>query len=167
MEGTFNIAPLLFTQLYLNHVPLGESAVICVYAFLPNKYQSTYEELFTATQDRCTELGFQADPKIITLDFEQAVINAVMSSFGPQVNVHGCFYHLTQAIWRKIQTLGLVQRYREEEEVKLFCGMLDGLAFLPEGLEPLLDYFDNTYVSGAFRRIQPPQLPGHWPLCKI
>ena len=112
---------------------------------------------------------------LITLDFEQAVINAVMSSFGPQVNVHGCFYHLTQATWRKIQTLGIVQRYREEEDVKLFCGMLDGLAFLPvddvpegmtylrehtpEGLEPLLDYFDNTYVSGAFRRIQPPQHP--------
>ena len=49
--------------------------------------------------------------------------------------------------------------------------MLDGLAFLPvddvpegmtylrehtpEGLEPLLDYFYNT-----FRHIQPPQLPG-------
>ena len=28
-----------------------------------------------------------------------------------------------------------------------------------EWLEPLLDYFDNTYVSGAFRRIHPPQLP--------
>ena len=54
--------------------------------------------------------------------------------------------------------------------------MLDGLAFLPvddvpervtylrkrtpEGLERLLDYFDNPYVSGAFRRIQPTQLPG-------
>ena len=59
------------------------------------------------------------------------MITAVMSSFGPEVNVHGCFYHLTQATWRKIQILGLVQRYREEEEVKLFCGMLDGLAFLP------------------------------------
>ena len=175
MDGTFNVAPLLFTQLYVIRVPLGESAVTCVYAFLPNKHQSTYEELFTAIQDRCTELGFQADPTTITLDFEQAVINAVTSSFGPQVNVHGCFYHLTQATWRKIQTLGLVQRYREEEDVKLFCGMLDGLAFLPvddvpegmtylrehtpEGLEPLLDYFDNTYVSGAFRRIQPPQHP--------
>ena len=102
------------------------------------------------------------------------MINAVMSSFGPQVNVYGCFYHLTQATWKKIQTL--VQRYREGEEVKLFCDMLDGLAFLPvddvtegmtdlrehtpEGLEPPLDYFDNTYVSGAFHRIQPPQLPG-------
>jgi len=112
------------------------------------------------------------------------VINAVMSFFGPQVNVHGCFYHLTEATWRKIQTLGLVQQYREEEDVKLFCGMLDELAFLPvgdvpggmtylrehtpEGLEPLLDYFGNTYVSRVFHRIQPPQLPdGSTPLLRM
>ena len=47
--------------------------------------------------------------------------------------------------------------------------MLDGLAFLPigdvvsgiqylrvntpDGLEPLIDYFDSTYISGQFRRI--------------
>ena len=36
MDGTFNVAPLLFTQLYVIRVPLGESAVTCVYAFLPN-----------------------------------------------------------------------------------------------------------------------------------
>jgi len=28
----------------------------------------------------------------------------------------------------------------------------------PEGLEPLLDYFDKTYVSRAFCPIQAPQL---------
>ncbi|XP_041369007.1 uncharacterized protein LOC121383200 [Gigantopelta aegis] len=173
MDGTFTVAPLLFTQLYVIRVPLGESAVTCVYAFLPNKHQSTYEELFISIQDRCSELGFQADPVTVTLDFEQAVMNAVITTFGPQVNVHGCFYHLTQSTWRKIQSLGLVQRYREEKDVKLFCGMLDGLAFLPvndvpegmtylrdntpDGLEPLLVYFDSTYVSGSYRRIQPPQ----------
>jgi hypothetical protein len=74
-----------------------------------------------------------------------------------------------------VQQLGLVTRYRSDEEVKLFCGMLDGLAFLPvsevpqglqylkahtpEGLEPLIDYFDTTYVSGSYRRIQRPVGP--------
>ena len=41
------------------------------------------------------------------------------------------FYHLTQATWGKIQTHGLVHRYREEEDAKLFCDILDGLVFLP------------------------------------
>ena len=65
--------------------------------------------------------------------------------------------------------------YRSDDDVKLFCGMLDGLAFLPvadvpeglkylkehtpEGLEPLIDYFDATYISGSYRRIQRPTGP--------
>jgi len=184
MDGTFNVAPLLFTQLYVIRVPLGESAATCVYAFLSNKHQSTYEELFTSILDRCSELGFQPDPMTVTIDFEQAVMNAVTTTFGPQTNVHGCFYHLTQSTWRKIQSLGLVQRYREEEDVKLFCGMLDGLAFLPlddisdgmaylrentpDGLEPLIDYFDSTYVSGTYRRIQlPPRSDGSLPAIRM
>ena len=69
MDGIFNVAPLLFTQLYMIHVQLGKSAVNFGYAFLPKKYQSTHEELFTAIQDRCTELDFQADipqPSLLT-----------------------------------------------------------------------------------------------------
>ena len=60
--------------------------------------------------------------------------------------------------------------YRFRDDVKHFCGMVDGLAFLPpsdinEGLkylrdnipdvdrlEELLTYFDNTYVSGTIRQ---------------
>ena len=174
MDGTFDVAPLLFTQLYMIRVPLGESAVTSVYAFLPNKHQETYEELFTAIQDRCSELGFNVDPTTVTIDFEQAVISAVQSTFRPHVNVHGCFCHINQSTWRKIQSLGLVQHYREED-IKLFCGMLDGLAFLPEddvpegmaylcenipdGLESLQQYFYSTYVSSTYRQIQSPQRP--------
>ena len=59
---------------------------------------------------------------------------------------------------------------RDSEEVKLFCGMLDGLTFLPvgdvpaglaelkedipEGLERHVDYFDATYISGTYRSVQ-------------
>ena len=95
MDGTFDVAPLLFTQLHVIRVPVAESAVTCIYAFLPNKHQEIYEELFTAIQDRCTQLGFNVDPATVTLDFEQAVMNAIQSTFGPRVHIHGCFYHLT------------------------------------------------------------------------
>ena len=108
MDRDFSVAPLVITRLYVICVPLGESAVTCVYEFLPNKLQSTYEEIFTGIQDRCSELSFQADPTTATLDYEQEVMNAVTIISGPQVNVHGCFYHLTQSTWRKIESLGLV-----------------------------------------------------------
>ena len=34
MDGTFDVASPLFTQLYVVRVPLGESTVTSVYAFL-------------------------------------------------------------------------------------------------------------------------------------
>jgi hypothetical protein len=69
----------------------------------------------------------------------------------------------------QVQELGLAVAYKVNDEVRLFCGMIDGLAFLPladvqegmrylrchvpqvEGMEDLLDYFDVTYVTGQLR----------------
>jgi len=58
--------------------------------------------------------------------------------------------------------------YKDDNEFRLFCDQLDALAFLPlweihEGMqyikqtmpettEPLVDYFDRTYVSGCLRQ---------------
>ena len=58
--------------------------------------------------------------------------------------------------------------YKDDNELRLFCGQLDALAFLPlwevhegiqyikqtmpEAAEPLVDYFDRTYVSGRLRQ---------------
>ena len=83
--------------------------------------------------------------------------------FGHRVTTRGCFYHLTQATWRIIQNLGLFPTYNADKDLHLFCGMLDGLAFLPvedvaEGMQylrdnvpedppeavELLDYFDKN-----------------------
>jgi len=64
--------------------------------------------------------------------------------------------------------------YKEREDIKLFCGKLDGLVFLPvdkvhdgmaylhmcmpdcDGIADLGDYFDATYVSGSVRNLQCP-----------
>lgn len=63
----------------------------------------------------------------------------------------------------------LANRYKEDDGIKLFCGMLDDLAFLPteqvtdrmhfirnntpEGLKLLVDYFYATYVRPVFFRL--------------
>ena len=88
---------------------------------------------------------------------------------GPHESSRDCFYHLTQRTWRKVQSLGLSTAYRSDDRVKYFCGMLDGLVFLPidevaigmrylmenipdvEGLEELVDYFRTGRASGLFQ----------------
>ena len=128
--------------------------------------------LSAAVLNGCSDLGYQPNPTTIVTDFEQAYITAVSTTLGQHVHIQGCFYHLTQSTWRKIQELGLITRYRSEEDVKLLCAMLDGLAFLPtsdvsagfdylreytpESLQALTDYFRSTYVSGTYRRIRQP-----------
>lgn len=175
MDGNFAMAPALFQQLYVVRVPLGETAISVAYALLTNKTQQTYEELLQALVDGCRDRHWDADPKTIILDFEIAVIQAIRSVIGNQVRIQCCFYHLTQSTWRKIQELGLSNLYRENEEFRVHCGMLDALALLPtedvcQGMayvrdnfpdegEALIQYFDATYVTGSFRRVQQPNRP--------
>eukprot|EP00102_Acyrthosiphon_pisum_P022290 XP_016659500.1 PREDICTED: endocuticle structural glycoprotein SgAbd-9-like [Acyrthosiphon pisum] len=89
------------------------------------------------------------------------------------VEVNGCFYHLTQATHRHIQKMGLTNDYKSDEEFSAFYRQLDALAYLPlcdiaEGMvylksimsekgSAILEYFDNTYVTGTFRRINSTQ----------
>jgi hypothetical protein len=42
------------------------------------------------------------------------------------INHQGCFYHLTQAPWRQIQQLCLVPLYKNDDDFRVFCGMMDG-----------------------------------------
>jgi MULE transposase domain len=152
------------TPLYVGNASTERMGV--VYAFLSGKSQQLYELALNGIVAKCNELGLDIEADEVITDFEQSVFNAVRQVL--EVRCRGCFYHLTQSTWRKIQVLGLTIRYREDEEVQHFCAMLDGLAFLPEhqvttgmeflrtripdGLEELVDYFDATYVSGTYRQ---------------
>ena len=162
MDGTFIVVPALFQQLYVIRVPLDESAITTVYAFMLNKSEASYMELFQILTNKCRSLGMTLDPAIVTVDFEKAMMNTIVNYFGTRVVVKGCYFHLCQSSWRKIQELGLSQVYLNDDEIQCFCGMLDGLAFLPlnlvaagvqyiknntpNGFEPLVQYFDETCV---------------------
>ena len=130
MDGTFGTAPKQFQQLFIIRVLEEKCPITCVYTLLPSKDQSTYEETFTAILNTCIEYNLVPSPVSITCDFEVAIHNAIHTMFGAGVRIQGCFYHLTQSTWRRVQQ-GLSVRYKEEDEIKQFCGMLDGLAFLP------------------------------------
>jgi hypothetical protein len=108
IDGTFSVAQHPCKQLYTIRVPFKDVTVTAVYAFLPNKCQDTYKELFQSIVDNCHASNLQLNVQTIITDFEDAVIRAVTAVFGRHIDYQGCFYHLTQASWRKIQQLGLV-----------------------------------------------------------
>ena len=67
----------------------------------------------------------------MVIDFENAMMRALTAVFGNHIAAHGCFYHLTQSTWRKVQDLSLVNQCKDSEDVELFCSMIDSLVCLP------------------------------------
>lgn len=178
MDGNFKSAPSIFMQVYVIRCKLDSGAISCVYSLLPSKDRATYRELFTSVINRLNRLGLQIHVRVINLDFEQAAYGAFVQVFGPNIRVNGCFFHLTQNTLRKATDMGLRQYILEgspalNADYRRFAGMIDGLAFVPirhlniavqvlrnnipnPVMQPLLDYFVETYVDG---RAGQPQFP--------
>ena len=81
----------------------------------------------------------------------------------PNTHHIGCYFHFSQCIYRKIQSLGLSTAHKEDDEVRSTCRQLMTLPFLPmqeiefafeESTEPsttivnpLMQYFKNYWIE--------------------
>ena len=160
-DGTFDTSPLIFFQLYTVHARVGNSYPPCVYFLLPNKTAETYTRMIQILKN----MNLAVNPSKILLDFELAAINSFQSEF-PQAQVSGCFFHLNQAVIRKVNELGLKRRYETDNEFAMLVKSLPALAFVPvdevgeifEELgasfpdeaecNALIAYFESTYIHG-------------------
>lgn len=139
-----------------------------LFCLLPNKQQSTYEEIWETILSRRPNIK----PETVMMDFERAVINSFKQYF-PNTIIRGCFFHLNQSVYRQVQKKGLKKLYEADESVALQIKMLCALAYIPQELvveafemiseetnipvkiQPIMDYFEDTYIgrpSGKGRR---------------
>ncbi|RNA16711.1 hypothetical protein BpHYR1_006808 [Brachionus plicatilis] len=72
IDGTFDISPDVFTQLFTFNIIKGGKNLPLVYALLPNKEQSSYERVFMFISKNVSN-----KPEFIVSDFEQAILNCV------------------------------------------------------------------------------------------
>ena len=86
------------------------------------------------------------------------------------MHVHGCFYHLSQNLYRKVQASGLQQLYTEDQQVASAVRMMAALAFVPvnhvvrcfetlqddlptpDVLQPVVDYMEDNCIGRPQRR---------------
>lgn len=64
------------------------------------------------------------------LDFEKAVWSALRQTL-PGVQLKGCSFRWTQALWRKVQGLGLQDAYRNDRGTHQLIKQLMALSHLP------------------------------------
>ncbi|RNA31545.1 hypothetical protein BpHYR1_018914 [Brachionus plicatilis] len=72
IDGTFDISPDVFTQLFTFNIIKGGKNLPLVYAFLPNKEQPSYGRVFMFISKNVSN-----KPEFIVSDFEQAILNCV------------------------------------------------------------------------------------------
>ena len=162
-DATLKIVQELFFQLYTIHAFCGSQYIPCVYGPLPNKRQVTYMSFL----QKLKEADATLNPDTLTTDYEVATINALQKVF-PDTYMHDCLYRLSQCVYRRVQANGLQQSYTTYNELSLQIRMIPALAFvpvadvssafeliqedLPEELQPILDYFEDTFIGRARRR---------------
>ncbi len=64
LDGTFNVSPALFLQLFTIHAFIQGKQFPLIYALLPNKAAATYVRLFRALKDLSAEKEIALTPKV-------------------------------------------------------------------------------------------------------
>ena len=105
---------------------------ICVpvfYVFMENRTRQLYDRVF---EQIANMIPNNCNISFVTTDFELAAMRSISSiQRFAQAAVKGCYFHLKQSLWRKIQEIGASNLYANNREFAINCRMLAALAFAP------------------------------------
>ncbi|XP_041369639.1 uncharacterized protein LOC121383615 [Gigantopelta aegis] len=146
MDGTFSSCPDLWDHVYILHARSGSTTYALVYVLLPDRQIATYCRLFSQLKTTVQiRLNLTLDPATVQTDVELAAIRPVVREF-PNAEVKGCYFHYCQALWRKVQNLGLAVQYKEDPPVQQWIRRAARLALLPlnEVQDAWIEAMDST-----------------------
>lgn len=167
MDGTFKISPRQFVQLFTLHIIHMGFFVPLVYGLLKDKSAETYYHMFAHIRRKMAELNLILNPVSLMLDFESGIQPCLRQHF-PTATIKGCNFHFTQAVWRKVQSLGLVTHYESGIPRRIIKSLM-ALPFIPRiwvrqafatitimnngslpAIAELLQYFSDTWLNGQY-----------------
>lgn len=162
MDGTFRVTPTIFSQMYTLHAVHRGVMFPLLFALLPDKTQNTYSRMLQLIFQAALPLGRIFNPLTCRIDFESAMIAAIRRVL-PGASIKGCFFHYAQAIWRRVQHLGMVQLYNGNPAFRMLVRRFSAMALCPlqlldelwmaiineqpPGCQLLVDYMEHTWVG--------------------
>ncbi|KAL0860038.1 hypothetical protein ABMA27_010353 [Loxostege sticticalis] len=122
-DGTFKSCLKPFVQLHVIQGEINRSdgtdfIAPLVYALMNKMDTETYNILFSMIKSCIPHW----EPFKFKTDFEKAAMKAVKSVF-PHIELKGCFYHYSQAIWKKAKDFDLTKS-KVTKRVVTLCGLL-------------------------------------------
>lgn len=134
-DATFKMCPVAFSQFWTMHfkLPGTDSFVPGLFVFMSHKTYAMYKTILDWLKEMAAEWEVPINFTDYHGDFELAPINAFVDAF-PGILVHGCNFHLCQAIFTHLCEVGLKKEYQAPDDefgLKLYVKRLMALAFLP------------------------------------
>ena len=146
VDGTFKLCHHPFSQLFtvnafvchddhVKQVPLA-------FVLMSGRKKSDYIHVLKKL------LEIIPAPKVqrVTVNFEWAIWRA-FSKVMSNIEVKGCAFHWTQAVWRKVQGLGLQTVYTNDKATNSYVRRLMALPFLPH--ETILAMFEKLAAEAT------------------
>ena len=134
MDGTFRTCPSPYNQYFTIHGKYRDRVLPFVTALLTGKTIGHYRQLLQVVKrDIRRTSGHRWRPNRVICDFEQAFIAAVETEL-PASRVTCCYFHFCQAMWRRLQELGLSGTYRRHERVRKCIRRFLSMGYLPLAL---------------------------------
>ena len=172
IDGTFKVAPNLFTQLVTVHgITDDRYRLPLAYGLLPGKRQEHYQQMLN-------ELGSYGSfqPDTVLADFELGLRNAIEEVW-PSATVRGCYFHFKQALWRNFHRFDLTPEYQViGSDIRKSFQRIGAIPFVPDedldytwdtlkptipnDMDDFVRYFESTWMGTAARRAQFP--PSTW-----
>lgn len=144
MDGTFKVTSIPFYQLFSIHsftnIETERKKIFPrIFILMSGKsdllHNIAFQLLFQYAYNKNGLLRADCLWANFIMDFDSALIPSVRLNFPLLLCIYGCYYHMCQAIYRHITTLGLSIEYNDDRTgLKVFIKYLYALAFLPEEL---------------------------------
>lgn len=135
INGTFTSAPVQFFQLITIQGYAFGRFIPFIFILKQEKTEEKYAEIFLFLRSKNI-----LSPKIVITDFEKVLINS--SQFlGNNVVNYNCLFHFGPCIYRKIQSLGLADQYKNNLTINTAFKLFLNLPFInPERKNEALEF---------------------------
>ncbi|KAL8584578.1 hypothetical protein ACOMHN_002308 [Nucella lapillus] len=160
VDATFKVVKAPFTQLWSVHtfarVDNKTKQLPLAFALMSGKRRRDYQAVLRALKGELRRLhGEDAffSLEAALADIEAAVWQAFRQEF-PGVELRGCSFHWGQAVFRKIQELGMQQGFNTDPALHHYCKQLLALPYLPwEKVDPTLQELEAEATMEAQRHL--------------
>ncbi|KAF0708806.1 MULE domain-containing protein [Aphis craccivora] len=145
IDRTFSYCLKYFVQFFVIHGFINDYYVPLVFYILNNKSTDTYQLALSYIKNKAMQnFSLMFEPKYVTVDFESAIHLAVKSVWPlSEIISYHCRFHLTQAWYRKIQSLGLTSAHKDNNNQ--FSISLNNCRIIENNFD-ILNYFVLVFL---------------------